>query len=172
MKKLILIFLTYGLSIISIVGQTNYPDESRNAYKLVLPINDSTSYSTDIKSSAYFNGPNVLQIYPGEKVLIEAEFTNGKAVSMKVVKDNKHPNKTIEVFFYQNVENKKHKGMMLSIKNPFNTTLKYEAKIFLMKENKWTSTNVYPVKTNLISYETWPDLIVTIALDEWHLLKD
>jgi hypothetical protein len=71
------------------------------------------------------------------------------------------------VSFKQNTEGKKHQIMMLTIKNPFDVSLKYRASIFLMKQNKWVTTNVLPIMPGISSYETWPDIIVTIALDQW-----
>ncbi|MEI8280282.1 MAG: hypothetical protein WCG87_11005 [Bacteroidota bacterium] len=165
--------VTLLLSLICVAGtaQVNSDKTSREDFKLKLAVDGDNYYETDIKAGPYIVGQDVLQIYPTEKVLLEVEETNGVIKSIKVVKENINPTKTIEVSFMQNTEGKKHQLMLLSIKNPFDMELKYRASIFLMKEKKWEFTNVLPIMGGLFSYETWPDIIVTIALDKWELLN-
>jgi len=145
---------------------------NRDRFKLVLAVDSNASYDLDVKSSAYLNGPNVLQLYPGEKVYLEIEEVNGVISNITSVKENKNPDRTIEVSFYQDVKSGKNAGMILKINNPFKMNLTYSAKIFLMKESKWVETSVMPVRAGLSSFETWPDVIVTIALKDWQLSKD
>ena len=156
---------------VSLYAQDNVKS-AREGFKLSLAVDGSAVYESDVKPSPYLNGPNVLQLYPGEKVFLEVEQVDGTIKSIKTVKENKNPTKTIEVSFAQNVEGQKHKGMMLQINNPFNMSLTYSAKMFLMNGSKWVNTDVLPVKANLSSFETWPDIIVTIALDGWRFLKE
>ena len=54
---------------------------NRDRFKLVLAVDSNASYDLDVKSSAYLNGPNVLQLYPGEKVYLEIEEVNGVILS-------------------------------------------------------------------------------------------
>jgi hypothetical protein len=54
--------------------------------------------------------------------------------------------------------------MILKVVNPFDKKLNYRAHIYLMKQKKWILTSIIAVLPKLSSYETWPDLIVTIAL--------
>lgn len=90
---------------------------------------------------------------------------------MKTVKENLNPEKTITISFTQQTDGKKNIGMMLKIDNPFDKKLEYKANMFLMKNNKWVSTNVLPVQPKLSHFETWPDIIVTIALSDWKFKK-
>ena len=101
---------------------------------MFLAVDGGTFYETDIKASPYINGPNILQIYPGEKVYVEVNQDHGDIKSFQCMKENKNPNKTIEVSFTQNVNNKQHEGMMLKISNPFSMDLKYRASIFTLKK--------------------------------------
>lgn len=65
----------------------------------------------------------------------------------------------------------KHMMMMLSVKNPFTKDLNYKAGIYLMKYNKWISTSIEPVMAEKMSFETWPDIIVSIVLNDWTLIE-
>lgn len=147
-------------------GQSNYLPQ-RDAFKLNLAVDDINFYNADIKASAYVLPDNTIQLYPGETVYVEVELINREIKSMKTVIENLHPEKTLIISFSQQTEGKIHKGMMLKIENPFNKKLVYKANMFLMKYDKWAPTTVLPIQPKLSSYETWPDLIVTIALTGW-----
>ena len=165
MKKMALM-LSFVFPTAFCFGQTNNLAQ-RDAFKLKIAVNDTNFYSADIKSAAYVLPDNSIQIYPGEKIYVEVELVKKEIRSMKTVKENLNPEKTITISFSQETEGKKHKGMMLNIENPFNKKLEYKANMFLMKYNKWAPTSVLPVQAKLSSYETWSDLIVTIALSGW-----
>lgn len=57
--------------------------------------------------------------------------------------------------------------MILQISNPFNKDLIYSAHLLLATSNKWIKTDVLPIKAGKSSYEMWPDIIVSIVLDNW-----
>jgi hypothetical protein len=141
----------------------------RPAFKLIFPVDSDSFYESEISAGPYMVGPDVLQLYPNEKVFIEMETKKGKIMGMKVVRENKKPDRTVEVSFDQLTEGKQHQQMMLKIINPFDNHLQYRASIFVMKGNKWVPSHVLPVMPHLTSFETWPDVIVTIALDKWEL---
>lgn len=167
-------YITLILCLICMPGtaQVNNDKTNRNDFKLTLAVDGDNYYESDVKAGPYMVSPDVLQIYPTETVLMEVEQEKGVIKSFKVVKENKNPAKTIEVSFKQETEGKKHQLMMLKIKNPFDMTLKYRANIFLMKQNKWITTDVVPVMPGIFSNEMWPDIIVTIVLDQWTLSVD
>jgi len=147
-------------------GQTNDLPQ-RDAFKLNIAVDDTNFYNADIKASAYVLPDNTVQLYPGETIYVEVELVKKEIKSMKTVKENLHPEKTLTISFSQQTDGKIHKGMMLKIENPFNRKLEYKANMFLMKYNKWAPTSALPVQPKLTSYETWSDLIVTIALSGW-----
>jgi hypothetical protein len=147
-------------------GQSNDLLE-RNAFKLNIAVDDTNFYSDDIKAAAYILPENTIQLYPGESIFVEIELSDNEIKSMKTVKANLHPEKTLGISFSQQTNGKIHKGMMLKIENPFNKKIEYKANMFLMKYNKWAPTSIQPIQPKLSSYETWSDLIVTIALAGW-----
>ena len=174
MFKLFQVILVVLLVTISGVAQAqkNNMNPKRENFKLVLAVDGHSTFSQDVKHSPYLSESNTLKLYPSEKVFMEITQSNSTISSIKVVKENKNPDKTIEVSFNQIVENQKHKGMMLKISNPFDINLKYSSKIFLMKTKQLVDTDVLPIQAKLSSYETWPDIIVYIELDKWEFVKN
>lgn len=140
---------------------------TRNSFTLKLPIDGINYYQTEIAQSPYILPNNTIQIYPGEKLYIETEVLKNKIITMKSVKEIKDSTKTIVISFTHVDENNVYSRTMLDIENPFGKDLIYEARMFLMKNNKWVQTNVYPVRSMLRSIEIWPDVIVTLALTGW-----
>ena len=86
---------------------------------------------------------------------------------MTAVEKIVNPEKTVKISFTQSVEKKVHELTMLKIENPFPQNLIYTSKIFLLKQQRWVNTNVYPVQAKLSAFETWPDVIISIALGDW-----
>jgi hypothetical protein len=112
-----------------------------------------------------------VQMYPSETVFIEVEQTNGVIKSIKAVKSIKDSTKTISLNFKQTTKGKIHDSMMLTVHNPFPYELEYQAGIFLMKQKKWVKTSILPIGAGLTNYETWPDVITSIALRQWKFKK-
>jgi len=142
---------------------------TRNSFTLKLPIDEIHFYQTEIIQSPYILPGNIVRIYPGEKLFIETEVLKNKIINMKSVKEIKDSTKTIVITLTHVVKNNVYSRTTLDIENPFEKDLIYEAKMFLMKKNKWIQRKVHPVRSKLRSIEIWPDVIVTIALIGWKL---
>lgn len=127
-------------------------------------------YADDIAATPYVFPNNGMQIYPGETIHVEVEQDNGIIKAMKAVKEIKHPGKTLTIRFSQKSENKIYQMMMLEIKNPFSKNLTYNAKMFLLKQNRWVNTSVLPVMAGLSAFETWPDIIISLGLGNWKFI--
>ncbi|MCW3107034.1 MAG: hypothetical protein JWQ09_1540 [Segetibacter sp.] len=139
----------------------------RTPYKLTIAVDKNTVYEEDLNTTPYVLPDNTVQLYPGETVYIEVEQGNGMIKSMKAVKDNVNPTKTLTISFTQTAKKKVHELMMLKVTNPFKQKLVYKATIFLMQQKRWVKTDVYPVEKELSGFETWPDIITSIALGQW-----
>lgn len=144
---------------------------TRKAFDLKLAVDNDRFYTTRLSESPFVTKDNTVQMYPGEDLFFEVEVVEDKIVKLIAVKENKFPEKTLEISFKQECNDKVHELMMLSIKNPFDKDLNYKALIYLMEHKKWVSTSVLPVVAGKVSFETWPDIIVTIALTNWTLKK-
>ncbi len=137
---------------------------NREAFTLKLAVDGNQFYEEEIKSTPYFPRPALLQIYPNEKLNIEVEIKADTIFSMQVVKENLNPDKTIEIVFSQTIENNKHALMMLKVNNPFDKELSYKARMYIVGQEKWARTSIMPIPAKLSGYETWPDVIISLAL--------
>ena len=165
MKKIILLIIA------SLTLEFLYSQDvvNRKAFSLELAVDNDSFFNAEIGESPYILKDNTVQIYPGEKLFIEATLENGKIVSLRCVNENKNIERTIEIKFEQITEERLHKFMMLTIKNPFDKTLKYSAFILLMKYKKWIKTSVLDINPGLTNFESWPDIITSIAINGWEL---
>jgi len=167
MRTKVIMTILISLSFTFTYAQNEKPN--REAFTLQLPVDEEQYYEQEVQNSPYFVKEKVLQIYPGEKLFVEVETKKNEIISMKVVKENLKPEKTIEINFTQTVEDRKSKFMMLEISNPFKKDLEYKAMTFIVGHGKWINTNVLPIKAKLSNFEIWNDVIITLVLTEWKL---
>ena len=167
MNKIIFLIL---FSINSICyGQNNI--KQRNPFTLKLAVDNDQFYKMEVGKSDYFVKENTIQIYPTEKLNVEVELKSDTIYSMQVVEKIINPKRTIQIEFKQNIKDKKSDGMMLIVKNPFDKKLNYNALMYIVGHNKWIPTSIIPILPNLVNYETWNDVIITLVLEKWRLEK-
>ncbi|GAB0155206.1 hypothetical protein CHRYSEOSP005_04670 [Chryseobacterium sp. Alg-005] len=162
-------FLIFLLSIISNFCFAQNEIEFREAFTLKLPVDSTQFYQQEVNKSKYFVKDNILQIYPGEHLFLEAEVKGNDIQSMKVVKENKNPAKTIEIEFSQNVSGRKSEGMILKVSNPFNKKLNYNTMMYIVGRNEWIKTSIIPIQPKLKNFEMWNDVIISLVLNHWRL---
>jgi hypothetical protein len=170
------IFLLVSVITHNAFSQTDTAVLQRPAYKITLPVSGGYKYEYNIKAGPYLLEDNDLRLFPGETIFIETERTDESIKSMKVVKQNEHPEKTLIISFMQYVQNDDHKNvvhknMVLQIVNPFAKGLKYSAQILMLMQKEWITADVQPVAAGSTSTETWPGIVTAIGLANWAFNK-
>jgi hypothetical protein len=167
-KIITLLFITFVLTN-QIYCQTDKSNNKRPPFELKLFVNDSAFYNAPMNESYYVINDSMIQIFPGEKIYIEADVDNNRLKNFNFVSEIKDKSKTLIIEFQQKVNGKNHEQMILTITNPFKQDLYYTAIINLMKNKKWRKTTVVPVMAGLISIEMWPDIITSMVLKGFEL---
>ena len=140
---------------------------NREPFVLKLAVDSIHFYQQEIQKSPYFVKDNILQIFPSEKINIEVEIENDSIVSMKTVEKIEFPDKTITIDFKQEVKDRKSEMMMLTVKNPFDKIMTYNARMFIVGRDDLLTTSIIPIRPNLTNFEVWNDVIITLILDNW-----
>jgi hypothetical protein len=166
MKHVLFLFFI-SLSLYSLAQSSN-DLPVRTPYKLRLAVKKGSVYEMEVAATPYVQQESIVQIYPGETLYLEAEEKDGR-LSLKSVKAIQDSSKTIMVSCVQNISNGKHEGVMLKVSNPFNRSLIYTARMFLLSSNKWVATDVIPVEAKLFGIEMWPDVVISFGLSDWQL---
>lgn len=146
-----------------------FAQEKRKAFTLEIAADETQQYEAAIPESPYFVKENILQLYCGEKLLVECEVVKGKITAMKVVAINSHPERTIEIDFSQSAEDRKKINTTLIVKNPFDQVLRYDALMFTPLGQEWRKTSIIPIRPKLMNFEMWSHAIVTLVLENWRL---
>jgi hypothetical protein len=167
MKKILFIILTFTASFCYSQNEI----KEREPFVLKLAVDSEQFYQMDVPKSKYFVKENIIQIYPTEKLNIEVEIKNDTIFAMKVVEKIMEPKRTIQIEFFQNVKEKKPEGMMLKVTNPFDKKLNYNSMMYIVGNNKWISTSIIPIQPNLMNFEMWNDVIITLLLEKWRFEK-
>lgn len=163
--------ITFTLFLLSMMCYSQNQKIDREPFKLELVANAENNYSVNIAKSRYFVKEKVLQIYPGEELNIETEIKGDSIFSMRVVDKVIFPEKTIKLKFLQNVTDRNNTQMLLSVVNPFDRKLVYDAMIYTVGGEQWSPTSIIHIQPKLVGYETWPDVIATMALEKWRFTK-
>ncbi|MEM0518681.1 MULTISPECIES: hypothetical protein [Aequorivita] len=158
---LIIFLISIGISF----GQNEKPN--REPFVLKLAVDSVNYYQQEIQKSPYFVKDNILQIFPSEKINIEVEIENDSIISMKTVEKVEFPEKTITIDFKQEVKDRKSEMMMLTVKNPFDKTMTYDARMFIVGREELLKTSIIPIRPKLTNFEMWNDVIITLILDNW-----
>lgn len=164
MKKLLAAIAILSFSCLN--AQNDKP--SRVAFALKVQVNAKQFYAQQITDSPYFAEEMTLQIYPDERVYIEAEVENGKIVSLQSVKENVNPEKTFDIEFCQTTDKNVTTASLLYINNPFDKKLKYDALLYVIDTGKW-DTERHSAKSKLTALETWKNVLGSVVIRNWEL---
>jgi hypothetical protein len=138
----------------------------RLSFKLRMPIDNNSVYTADIPSTPYVLPDNSIQLYPGENLYVKVDQLDGKITGLHAISQIEDSSSTLIITFSQATAGNAHQSMLLKIVNPFAFDLQYTARMLTLNK-KWVYTDVLPVRAQLASFETWPNVIVSIALGEW-----
>lgn len=122
------------------------------------------------KAPYYFQ--NTANVVSGETLFLEANVVSGKIASLKYVKNNVRPEKTIVVTLSVMESDPSKISTMLEITKPLNEALIYKAMFHAASGNSFKKTSVCPVLSKQSTYENWPFLIFQMALVGFKLLSD
>jgi hypothetical protein len=171
MQKFNMKNITLGLLLIfPLFSHAQNDKPNRESFVLNLAVDSVQYYEQQIESSPYFIEEGILQIYPTEELFVEAEMKNDSIISMKTVKEIEFPEKTITIKFNQQIKGQKTEMMLLSVTNPFDKQLIYDAHMFIIGNDRWLETSIIPILPKLVGYEMWNDIIVSLVLDNWRII--
>lgn len=166
MSNMKTLFLLLNLVFVSLSFSQN-EKHNRDSFKLEIVADSINNYSMNVEASPYFIKDKMLQIYPSEKIFIEVELKKDTVYTMKVVKNNLNPEKTLEIEFVQNAKDRSEIISKLTLKNPFDKKLEYKAIMYTPTNDYWKPTSTIPVRPKLMTFETWPHAIITLVLNDW-----
>ena len=144
----------------------------RSSFLLRLNVDEESYWEWTVPQTPYVFNETSIQFYPGETLYVEAELVDDIIVKLNVVKENVNIDRTIILEFYQvtNAENERiHNYMMLVITNPFDRNLEYVINIHLVLQNRWVVARTFPVRANLMSYQSFPDIISAVVFHNFVL---
>ena len=135
-----------------------------------------TLICNDVVCGAYLAGPVVVPellgssivVKKGMKIHVELVLVNGKVVDWSIVRGDREESHVLTIEL-SSVMRDSVERTMLSIYNPYNTDLTYNARIFLNAYDKWLDTDVIPVKPGLKAIEIWNDSISEVILSGFQL---
>ena len=117
---------------------------------------------TSVSSSQDLN----ISMFPNQNVFVEATAYDNKLLSLKRVDSITNPSKTL-TFTFAGMDGK---SMMLSVKNPFDSRLKYNIDMVDSKGNLH-HTSSCPAVAQGWGFELWPQPIPELRITNLRFLK-
>ncbi len=117
----------------------------------------ATSNQIETSSSSGFS------IIPGAKIFAEAKVNSDGSIELTKMDEIKNPRITL-TFDLSEMDN----GMMLSVKNPLDISIKYHLNMIDYK-GKAHNTSSCPVLAGLSVFEMWPHSIPEIRISNIHV---
>ncbi|MEE8294617.1 MAG: hypothetical protein V3R64_02795 [Sphingomonadales bacterium] len=141
--------------------------ECRTDLNFVLRLEDGMGleYAPALAPPAVNDG--FLIIYPGEELFIEAEKSETGPINLKLVKENTNPERTFIFKFFQS----EGTDMMLSVTNPFDKMLKYQALMVLPEDGNLYETSSCAVMAGLMGFEMWPQPIFQLIIADMKFVE-
>ena len=164
MKKLLILI---GLFSVSFACAQNLKP-NRLPFALKVQVNSKQFYAQQISDSPYFAEEKTLQLYPDEKVFIEAVIEDANISSLISVSENLHPEKTFVIEFCQTIVNNISTSSELYIKNPFEKKLKYNCLVYVIDSSSW-EPQYYVATSKMTTKKSWDTILGSIVIKDWIL---
>jgi len=123
-----------------------------------LKLDNKDVLSFDFPKTPYV-AEGYVNILLGEKVNVEFDEEANKLTNARYVEQIKSAEKTV-TFELLEIEN----GIILSVKNPFSKDIIYDCLIQNYKTGKLQSTSIIPVRSKLLSFESWAEPIPQVVI--------
>ena len=114
--------------------------------------------------------PAFISVYAGETLYIEAEEGEEGPVNLLHVRENRNPDRTIEIQLAQDRDLGDGLSMLLVVRNPFPRPLRYNLSMMPLDREEMYRTSSCPVVPRGTASETWPFPVFVVAMAELRFL--
>jgi hypothetical protein len=113
---------------------------------------------------------DLVTVYPGETVRIEATVQNKRLVNLTAVTEVIHPQRTLIFFLIQEPTIGNGTEMILKVESPFAGVLKYRLGMMLPTGDKLFKTSACPLHGGIAAYEHWRHPIFQIVAADFRFV--
>jgi hypothetical protein len=105
-----------------------------------------------------------VSIFPGNELFVEADIEGNSLVNLRVIDTVENPEKTLSFQLSQSSS-----GSMLSVKNPFNVSIKYHVNMVDLDGNHH-KTSSCPLTPKGGAFEMWPHPIPQLEIFNFRVI--
>jgi hypothetical protein len=113
---------------------------------------------------------NLVTVYPGETVRIEAKVEADRLVGLTAVREVAHPERTLVFHLKQEPTIGDGTGMFLKVESPFAGVLKYRLGMMLPTGEDLLKTSACPLHGGKPVFEHWPHPIFQLVATDFRLV--
>ncbi len=108
---------------------------------------------------------HLITVLPGETVLVEATISDHGPTEYARVDKVIHPERTL-YFRLEQHRSPEATFMQLTSKPPFDRDIRLHLRMMLLANDRIVQTSSCPIPAGLQSFESWPDAIFQILVDD------
>jgi hypothetical protein len=113
---------------------------------------------------------DVVYLVPGDDFRLTGEVQGDRLVNLRVVPEGESPPHVLRVRFSQEVESGTSLRMVLALDSTLPRALRYRASVLAAESKGFQPTPSCPVPPGKSSYESWPQPLRTMVLEDLQLV--
>ncbi len=151
----------------SVQGFSQVYKPYREAYMQAMYIDSSHYYGQDLDSTPYIGANNVLQLYTGEQLFLEATISNKQLVAIRSIEADSIHKPNFVVDLSQQASGVMHTSVTLSITNNLKKDVWVMVSAFEIGKTDWTEDKPLYIAKGKTATIVWKEPMASVFISEW-----
>jgi hypothetical protein len=141
----------------------------RQPYLQAMYIDSSRYYGQELDSTAYIGANNILQLYTGEQLFLDAVISNKQLTAIRSIEPDslRKPSFTVEVT--QQANGVMHSSVTLTITNHLKKGVWVMVSAFEVGKTDWTEDKPLFIPKGSTATMVWREPMASVLISEWKL---
>ncbi len=139
----------------------------REAYLQAMYVDSSHYYGQELDSTPFIGKDNILQLYTGETLFLEAVINNKQLSSIRSIEHDSLHKPSFEVDLIQQAKGVMHSSVTLSITNNLKKDVWVMVSAFEIGKTDWTEDKPLYIPKGKTATVVWKEPIASALISEW-----
>lgn len=149
-------------------GFAQKPKPYRQAYLQAMYIDSTEYYGQELDSTPFFGNNNLLQLFTGEQVFIDATI-NQNQLSLRSMEVDSSYKPSLGVLLEQQHTGSKHNSVTLTITNNLKKDVWVMVSAFEMDQKNWGADKPLLIPKRKTTTVVWKERITSVLISDWKL---
>jgi hypothetical protein len=141
----------------------------RQAYLQAMYVDSSHYYGQELDSTPFIGSNNILQLYTGEQLFLEATISNKLLTTIRSVEPDSLHKPSFMVDVSQQAKGVMHESVTLSITNNLKKDVWVMVSAFELGKTDWTEDKPLLIPKGKTATMVWKQPMASVLISEWKL---